>query len=219
MIVHVLGVPYRVVIGHVIGNDAGCVDHTKQLITLDHDLEYDHRVEALLHEVLHAIEFAMEINVEERTISCLSRGLFAVLTDPSNDAFFCSIAGSDQIMEDDIDVDDVADEVLEGSDSYYFDCDSVFLGGSSSASEEQVDTTCGASFGTACCGDAELRYPKAEDPDTEYCYQRFAEHCRKASEEAGSSTVTTTQDDLQGQDQRNTSHRNGRVYRGDGRSR
>lgn len=197
MRINILGFSYEVKRGHVIGNDAGVIDHVKQTIVIDHDLEYEGTVEALLHEIIHGIEFACELTLDERSVSCISRGLYSVLTDDSNDDFWIAVSGSDEIMGGN-DVDLTVDEVLEGTCpgcscgwSYCY-CDDLEDPEESSDLPERGIDSAGELLQDQC------GYPRAEDPETEYSYQRFADHCREEARGDQEAVVTTTEDHLPG---------------------
>jgi hypothetical protein len=114
MKINVLGFTYNVVRGYIPVAGVGLTDHIKQTITLDPDLDYEHTVETLLHEILHCVEFAVGLDLKEPEVHCLSRGLYSVLTDPQNEMFWAALAGSDELMEEEegyVAID--PDEVLE----------------------------------------------------------------------------------------------------------
>lgn len=197
MKVYILGVPYEVERGYVIGKDLGCIDHVRQYITIDDDLEYDSVVETLLHEILHGIEYSFGLDLDDRIIGAMSRGLYSVLVDPQNEALWAAIAGSDEIMEEN-DVGCDAPKVLEGT------CPG-----------------CNCSWTMCYCGDSEVpagegnsehgephveveplqdseRRPRWTDPEAESSRKGFADACRRAEETIRRSTITTTGDDLSG---------------------
>lgn len=125
MQVYIVGIPYEVEIGYVVGKDMGSIDHVKQKIVIDRDLDYDTTVETLLHEVLHGIEYAFGMDLPDKDIERMSRGLYSVLEDPQNEFFWAALAGSDEIMEDDDDVDgyfELDEEVVEADSTCESGC-------------------------------------------------------------------------------------------------
>lgn len=114
MKINVLGFTYNVVRGYVSNRCEGSADHLKQTIIIDSSLDFDNTVETLLHEVMHCIEYAMDMDMDEKHIARLSRGLYSVLQDPQNEMFWAALAGSDELMEEEegyVAID--PDEVLE----------------------------------------------------------------------------------------------------------
>jgi hypothetical protein len=198
MKVNVLGFTYQVERGYVVGKCEGTTDHIKQTITIDENLDYDNSVETLLHEILHCIEYAMDLDVDEKIITRLSRGLYSVIEDPQNETFWAALAGSDEIMEDEIDVDDVADEVLEGD--YWDDPDLEFndLDWDSEASTRRREgLQYVPSVGEEGMSDGE-RCPRWTDPEAERSRLSFADAFRCKAEETGRVVVTTTEDYIPG---------------------
>ena len=131
MKINVLGFTYDVVRGYVESHNAGCTDHIKKTIRIDSALDFDNTIETILHEILHCLEYAMNLDLNDKDVWCLSRGLFSVLEDPQNTDFWAALAGSDAIMEEEEGY--VAfdpSEVLEmgsdcaSDDSYFIDADS-----------------------------------------------------------------------------------------------
>ena len=202
MRVYILGVPYEVERGYVIGKDLGSIDHVRQFITIDDDLEYDSVVETLMHEIMHGIEYAFNMDLDDKIISCLSRGLYSVLVDPQNDAFWAAIAGSDEIMEDEIDVDCNVPEVLEG---YCPGCGSSWELCVCDYSPAPTEAGTGDGGATHCevenLSDA-VGQPRWTDPEAERSRISFADACRRKAEETGRTVVTTTEDYIPGQNHR-----------------
>lgn len=100
MRVYIVGIPYGVERGYVRDRALGEIDHVRQTITIEEDLEYDQTVETLLHEIVHGIEYAMSIDLKDSDVFCISRGLYSVLTDPLNEGLWAALAGSDEIMDE-----------------------------------------------------------------------------------------------------------------------
>jgi hypothetical protein len=198
MRVYILGVPYEVERGYVIGKDLGSIDHVRQFITIDDDLEYDSVVETLLHEIMHGIEYAFDMDLDDKIISGLSRGLYSVLVDPQNDALWAAIAGSNEIMEDEIDVDDVADEVLEDhSGGSYPDRDGFLYWNPFESTQEGASQQRASRCEVENLSDA-VGSPRWTDPESERSRISFADACRRKAEETGRTVVTTTEDYIPG---------------------
>lgn len=82
--IRVIGKKFTVVFGD--SPDRGSCEATKQKITILHDMPADEERDTLLHEVLHAIEEAMGLDMPDRHIRLLATGLYAVFRD--NPEFF-----------------------------------------------------------------------------------------------------------------------------------
>lgn len=195
MRVYILGVPYEIERGYVIGKDMGCVDHVKQNIVIDDDLEYDSTVETLLHEIMHCIEYAFGMDIPDRHIECLARGLYSVLQDPQNEAFWATLAGSDEIMGGN-DVDCNTPEVLEGI-CPGCNCDWSMCNCWSSQAPVEYEREFHRAFNkqVGALSDAEC-WPRRDDPEAEPSRKRFAESVRATKDTIRGATVTTTQDHL-----------------------
>lgn len=100
MKINILGFNYDVIRGYVEDRSEGSVDHLKQIMRIDSNLDFDNTVETLLHEIIHCLEYAMDIDIDDKVVSRLSRGLYSVLEDPQNEEFWAALAGSDKIMEE-----------------------------------------------------------------------------------------------------------------------
>lgn len=80
----ILGAEYDVIIrddDHFGDAYHGTYDSRKQQINLYADMTESRRAETLLHEVVHALDDALDLGLEERQVQVLSRGLFTVLRD------------------------------------------------------------------------------------------------------------------------------------------
>ena len=66
--------------------DRGSCEAVQQKISIQQGLPPDEERDAAIHEVLHAIEDAMGIDMPDRNIRCLATGLYAVFRD--NPEFF-----------------------------------------------------------------------------------------------------------------------------------
>lgn len=82
--VWILGAEYDVVIrddDHFGEAYHGTYDSRHQQINLYANLPDTRMAETLLHEVVHALDDALDLGLEERQVQVLSRGLFTVLRD------------------------------------------------------------------------------------------------------------------------------------------
>ena len=201
MKISILGFNYNVVRGYVEGKCEGSVDHIKQIIKLDSTLDFDNTIETLLHEVIHCIEYAMDLDLNDKDVTRISRGLYAVLEDPQNEEFWAALAGSDEIMEEEegyVAFD--ADEVLEND--FECDCDpgTCYNHPRVQSPVEERERT----GGIAECEVENLSnavgFPRWTDPEAERSRLSFADACRRKAEETGRVVVTTTEDYLPGQD-------------------
>jgi len=61
--------------GHVVGR----INHLNQVISIRNGVSRDHAEEAFFHEMLHAVETFMELNLDEKEVTLLARGLWMVL--------------------------------------------------------------------------------------------------------------------------------------------
>lgn len=148
MQVYIVGIPYEVEIGYVVGKDMGSIDHVKQKIVIDRDLDYDSTVETLLHEVLHGIEYAFGMDLPDKDIERMARGLYSVLEDPQNEFFWAALAGSDEIMEENDDMDDLFaddEEMVEANPADYTRSHSGFVPQSVCSTPEEEHQQSGGS--------------------------------------------------------------------------
>lgn len=79
MKIDVLGYEYEVGRGYIPGDATGIVDHKTGCIIIDDNLSPTMSAETVLHEVIHAIEYASRLEFEETEIWLLARGLYSVL--------------------------------------------------------------------------------------------------------------------------------------------
>lgn len=63
------------------GDTLGRCNCTKQTILLRSDLGRDQMADTLLHECLHALDYTMFLDLEERQVHALAGGLYALLRD------------------------------------------------------------------------------------------------------------------------------------------
>ena len=59
----------------------GFHDSNLQVITLQTGNGFDDARDTLLHEVIHAIDYGIQVNLEERQVHALASGLYAVMRD------------------------------------------------------------------------------------------------------------------------------------------
>ncbi len=89
----ILGKTYQIVrTEHVDGLSAGeyfgSCDHTRSILTINARQEIQQERDTVLHEVLHAIDYTMQLGLKERQVHALGSGLLAVLTDNPELAFY-----------------------------------------------------------------------------------------------------------------------------------
>ena len=202
MKISILGFTYNVVRGYVSNRCEGQADHLKQIIRIDSSLDFDNTIETLLHEVMHCIEYAMDMDMDEKHIARLSRGLYSVLEDPQNEAFWAALAGSDEIMEEEegyVAVD--LGEGIEELEGYCPGCASsrnMCVCGHSEIPTQSGEGVSGVAYGEGQCVSDAKQFPRWTDPEAERSRLSFADACRRKAEETGRVVVTTTQDYLQG---------------------
>ena len=61
--------------------DYGECNDEQQTIKIRKDLNAEHQADVLLHEVLHAVSFAMNAKLSERQVHTVASGLLAVIYD------------------------------------------------------------------------------------------------------------------------------------------
>jgi hypothetical protein len=66
-------------------NVYGQLFHTTQTIVVANDLTKQHTESAILHEIIEALNYHLELGLEHRTIMSLESGLYQVLTDAGVD--------------------------------------------------------------------------------------------------------------------------------------
>ena len=82
--IKILGKKYKVVkvpMHSLTDRYCGMTESSKQLITIGAGLENDHLMETLLHECVHAIDFAMATKLSERQVEAFANGLYAFFID------------------------------------------------------------------------------------------------------------------------------------------
>jgi len=65
-------------------NDYGECNDEQQLIKIRTDISDENKKDVLLHEVIHAIDFAMSTELTERQVHAIATGLLAVFLDNSD---------------------------------------------------------------------------------------------------------------------------------------
>lgn len=76
--IRILAKPYTVApMAH--GAGMGAADHRTQSIQIAAGQGHEQERDTLLHEVIHAIDYALHADLEERQVHALSAGLLAVL--------------------------------------------------------------------------------------------------------------------------------------------
>ena len=82
--INILGKRYRVTekaAGYGGGHGFGHVNHHSLTIELQSDQAEAQKRDTLLHEVIHAIDFAVHLELKERHVHALAAGLLCVLRD------------------------------------------------------------------------------------------------------------------------------------------
>ena len=79
----ILGKTYQVQFVPVddLPKDYGEVNDEVQIIKVRSDLHKEHQADVLLHEVIHAIDFAVNGKMTERQVHTIATGLLAVIFD------------------------------------------------------------------------------------------------------------------------------------------
>jgi hypothetical protein len=76
--IKIIGKTYKVESVPEMDDDCGACYDSKQLIKISEDIPQELSQDTLLHEVMHAIDYQMHINMKERQISAMASGLTAV---------------------------------------------------------------------------------------------------------------------------------------------
>lgn len=82
--IRIMGFDYTVFVEsntEIIKDRMGLTDFDRQIIYIYSGLSPEMKVSTLLHEILEAINFHMEMKLEHRQISCIESGFFQVLSD------------------------------------------------------------------------------------------------------------------------------------------
>lgn len=78
--VRILGKTYKIEVIPDFENCGECHDN-KQVIKLQSDMPLALEQDTILHEVIHALDYSMKLNMKERQVSALASGLIAVFRD------------------------------------------------------------------------------------------------------------------------------------------
>ena len=81
--IKIIGKDYSVTYEHLQGC-IGCCDDFEQRINIDPKTPYQLQKDTLLHEVIHAIDYAVKTKLSEEQVSALATGLYAVFSDNPN---------------------------------------------------------------------------------------------------------------------------------------
>ena len=81
--IRILGKPYSVSFMHIQGAIGECDDFA-QTIKIDPKVPHELQKDTLLHEVIHAIDYAVKTKLSEDQVSALASGLYAVFNDNPN---------------------------------------------------------------------------------------------------------------------------------------
>lgn len=76
--IKIIGKTYRVEPVPEMDDDCGACYDAKQLIKISEDIPHELSQDTLLHEVMHAVDYQMHLNMKERQISAMAAGLTAV---------------------------------------------------------------------------------------------------------------------------------------------
>lgn len=79
-IVRVLGKTYKLELVPDFENAGQCFDN-KQLIKIATDMPLELEQDSVLHELIHAIDYGMHLEMAERQVSALASGLIALIRD------------------------------------------------------------------------------------------------------------------------------------------
>lgn len=78
--VRILGKTYKIEVIPDFENCGECHDN-KQVIKLQADMPLALEQDTLLHEIIHALDYSMKLNMKERQVSAAASGLIAVFRD------------------------------------------------------------------------------------------------------------------------------------------
>lgn len=77
--VDVLGREYTIGMEETLPNMLGYCDYENLSIKIKADQQPDMELDTVLHEILHAIDYSMNTELEERQIYCMTVGILSVL--------------------------------------------------------------------------------------------------------------------------------------------
>lgn len=89
--INILGIDYLVVFdddNEAIKDNLGCVDLDHQIIYIRNSINDQMKVSTLLHEVIEAINFQLELNMPHRVICGIEVGINQVVTENSINLFY-----------------------------------------------------------------------------------------------------------------------------------
>lgn len=79
---NILGLQFQIVgetDSHTTGMQ-GCCNNANATFYIASNLRPDNRASTLLHEIIHAIDYKLELDLTEAQVKCLETGLYQVLT-------------------------------------------------------------------------------------------------------------------------------------------
>ena len=77
----IVGKKYKLIYDAKMQDDCGECDNNKQSITLKKEMPSDLELDTIIHEVTHAIDYQMNLEMSERQVHGVGAGLAAVLID------------------------------------------------------------------------------------------------------------------------------------------
>ena len=77
----IVGKKYKLIYDAKMQDDCGECDNNKQAITLKKEMPSDLELDTIIHEVTHAIDYQMNLEMSERQVHGVGAGLAAVLID------------------------------------------------------------------------------------------------------------------------------------------
>jgi hypothetical protein len=77
----IVGKRYKLIYDAKMQDDCGECDNNKQSITLKKEMPFDLELDTIIHEVTHAIDYQMNLEMSERQVHGVGAGLAAVLID------------------------------------------------------------------------------------------------------------------------------------------
>lgn len=79
--INIIGRPYKVVYDATLSKAVGEQHSLELLIKIKPDMPRFVESETLLHETIHGLDEAMQLNMSERQVYCLAAGLMAMLSE------------------------------------------------------------------------------------------------------------------------------------------
>ena len=77
----IVGKRYKLIYDAKMQDDCGQCDDNKQTITIKKEMPSDLELDTIIHEVTHAIDYQMNLDMSERQVHGVGAGLAAVLID------------------------------------------------------------------------------------------------------------------------------------------